>query len=666
MNEDLGKKIGVHEDGRGGVAPSAPEPPCEEERQRIEAVLRFFLAGCTLWQKGARDEAKREWLRALALRPDHGESLRNLGLAFLAEGEPALAAAALAAAVHHLPEEPRLLLQLGYALTALGVPEKAADVFRKVADELPAAGEAERGEAAFGLGLLAARALRWKEAATAFSRAAKLRPPWPEAWLEAGEAHLAAGDAEAACAAFDAARAALGSARPAPFCLRLAKGEGAARYRLGDLAGARRAYQEALGFAPEEGEVLSNLCALAQAAGEVEEAIAIGQKAVTQAPRFAPAWSNLGNALLTAGAFTEAERAYRAALRLAPAFTAALVNLGAALRDQGRLVEAELACRAALLLDPHHAGAHYNLALALLTAGRYREGWAEHEWRWQTGQMAPPSFPVPRWQGEPFPGRRLLLHAEQGFGDTIQFIRYAPLAAARGGEVIVLVPAPLRRLIARVPGVSAVFVPGEALPPFDFHCPLMSLPFVFGTTLETVPRNIPYFHLPPPPPRPPGPPRIGLVWAGAPRPGDARAHHADRRRSLPLSAFKDLALFGDRIRLVSLQLGPAAAAEPPAGLGLEQSLREGDDFLTTAEILRGIDLLISVDTAPAHLAGALGRPVWLLSRFDGCWRWLWGTQESPWYPHLRLYRQPAPGAWGPVLEAVQRDLALWLEAWKTA
>lgn len=647
------------------VAPPPSHPPAmSSPEEAMREAVHLYLAGNALWQKGARAEAKREWLRALALRPDHAESLGHLGLALLAEGEPALAAAALAQAVRHWPANPRLRLQLGYALSALGVLPQAEAAFRGVLEAVVAAvKDEERAEAAFGLGLLAARAQRWEEAAAAFSRAGRLRPPWPEAWLEAGEAYLAANAPSSALAAFAEARAALGAARPVPLCARLARGEGTAHHRLGELAKARRAWEEALTLAPEEGEVLSNLTALLQEAGEIEAAIALGRRAVTAAPRFAPAWSNLGNALLTAGAFSEAERAYRQAIRLDPTFTAPLVNLGAALRDQGRLEEAELACRAALLLEPRHAGAHYNLALVLLTAGRYEEGWTEHEWRWRTGRMIPPRFDVPRWEGGPFPGRRLLLHAEQGFGDTIQFIRYATPAAALGGEVIVLAPAPLRRLLARVPGVSGVFAPGEPLPPFDLHCPLMSLPFVFGTTLADIPCRIPYFDLPPPP-RPPGPPRIGLVWAGDPRPDEPRAHYADRRRSLPLTAFAALAALAGRARFVSLQLGPAAAAAPPPGLLLEPALRAGDDFLVTASVLQGIDLLISVDTAPAHLAAALGRPVWLLSRFDGCWRWLRGREDSPWYPSLRLYRQPSPGDWASVLERVGRDLGRWLDQWE--
>jgi tetratricopeptide (TPR) repeat protein len=657
MNES-GLACGTRVTGRGArPGPADTASPDEAASQR--AAVSLALSASALWQKGARAEAKAQWLKALALRPDHAESWRGLGLALLAEGNAALAAAALQEAARLLPHEARLFLELGYALASLGADQEAEAAFRRAH---LVAGERERataGEAAFGLGLIAARSGRWGEAASSFRQAATLRPPWPEAWVEAAHAHLAAGEAKAALAAFEEARAALGEDETG-LRLRIAQGRGAAWHLLGETAQARAAFEEVLHLKPEDGEALSNLCALAQDAGDLDAALAFGRRAIAAAPRAAPAWSNLGNALLTMGAFAEAEAAYRAALRLDPRFTAALVNLGAALRDQGRLEEAELACRAALLLAPEHAGAHYNLALVLLTAGRYREGWAEHEWRWRTGQMPPPRIDAPRWQGEPFPGRRLLLHAEQGFGDTIQFIRYAPLAAARGGEVVVLAPAPLKRLLATVPGVARVFSPGEALPHVDVHCPLMSLPFVFETTLETIPRAVPYFTLPPPPPRPAGPPRIGLVWAGAPRPEEPRAYYADRRRSLPLRAFAGLAAFAGRARFVSLQLGRAAGESPPEGLVLERPLEEGDDFLTTAEVMQGLDLVISVDTAPAHLAAALGRPVWLLSRFDGCWRWLRAGAESPWYPTLRLYRQPAPGAWAPVLEALCRDLAAWL------
>ena len=399
--------------------------------------------------------------------------------------------------------------------------------------------------------------------------------------------------------------------------------------------------------------------------GRFEEAEARHEAALRLEPDYPDALSNLGNALLAQGRFEEAVAAFRAALRLRPDYAEAHANLGAALRDTGDIPEALLHCEAAIELQPGRPDARFNRALALLTAGRYAEGWAEHEHR-----LALPHYPrrdlgCPQWQGEPLAGRRILLHAEQGLGDTLQFVRYAPLVAARGGRVILEVQKPLVGLLARMEGVAEVVACGEELPGFDLHCPLMSLPHAFGTTIETIPACAPY--LAPDPdlvarwaallPSSMGK-RVGLVWAGSPRANEPRNHYADRRRSLHLRSLAPLAAIPG-VEFVSLQLGPRAAEaqSPPAGMAVLDLTAGIADFDDTAALVAGLDLVIAVDTSVAHLAGALGKPVWLLSRFDACWRWLAGREDSPWYPGLRLFRQERPGEWGPVIARVAAELA---------
>ncbi len=519
----------------------------------------------------------------------------------------------------------------------------------------------------FHLGAVLYAQDRRREAIEAWREAIRQAPDLAEAYVNLSTATFGEGDVAAAAAAAETAlrcrpgwmpaQAALAKARRRQGEDQLAAGN--ALYAEGRFAAAAACYRAALAMAPAMAEAEANLCAALQATGDLAGAIAAGEAALRLAPGFAEAAANLGNAKLTIGDFAGAERAYRQALAHRADFPAAWSNLGAALRDQGRLDEAEAACRAALALSPHSAAAHYNLALVLLTAGRYREGWAEHEWRWRTGTMAPRDFPCPPWRGEGLAGRRILLHAEQGLGDTLQFVRYVPLIAAMGADVVLEVQAPLKRLLAEVAGVAAIHACGEALPACDYHAPLMSLPHRLGTELATVPAQIPY--LPRPAPLFPGLAdareglRVGLVWAGDPRPGEPRAHFADRRRSLPLAAFAPLAEIPG-IRLVSLQKGVAATETPPPGLELEAALDSVRDFADTAAVIMGLDLVISVDTSVAHLAGGLGKPVWLLSRFDGCWRWLAGRDDSPWYPTLRLYRQTAPGAWAAVITRVTADL----------
>jgi len=305
-----------------------------------------------------------------------------------------------------------------------------------------------------------------------------------------------------------------------------------------------------------------------------------------------------------------------------------------------------------------------NLCFLLLITGRFEEGWEEHEWRWRMRQssMVERTFPVPLWGGEPIAGRTILLHAEQGLGDTLQFCRYAPLIEP-GARVIVEVQAPLARLVSRMPGIAQVVVRGQALPPFDLHCPLLSLPRAFGTTLATVPGK-PYLAADPADSASwrerlaalPGL-KVGLVWAGEPRENWPKLAAIDARRSM---ALKTLAQLGDAagVSFISLQKGkPAAqATDPPAGMSLVDHTAELKDFADTAALIENLDLVICVDTSVAHLAGGMGKPVWLLNRFDTCWRWLLDRDDSPWYPTLRQFRQPSPGDWLAVVARVRDAL----------
>jgi hypothetical protein len=295
-----------------------------------------------------------------------------------------------------------------------------------------------------------------------------------------------------------------------------------------------------------------------------------------------------------------------------------------------------------------------------------REGWAEHEFRWR-GILPPHGIDRPQWRGEPAAGRRILLHPEQGLGDTLQFVRYAPLLAARGLSVVLEVQRPLLRLMQGMPGVEAVIAAGEKRPEVDLHCPLMSLPFACATDLESIPAATPY--LSPPanlektwrarvPEQPGSAPGllVGLVWAGNPRPEDVRTHYTDKRRSTGLAALAPLAEVAG-MRWFSLQKDGATDPAAARAFDFTDLMPQVADFADTAALVSQLDLVIAVDTSVAHLAGALGKPVWVLSRFDGCWRWLHGRDDTPWYPSMRLYRQEQPGDWAPVVARVAVDLA---------
>jgi tetratricopeptide (TPR) repeat protein len=425
---------------------------------------------------------------------------------------------------------------------------------------------------------------------------------------------------------------------------------------------AMTAYRDAIRLKPDYAEAYSNLGYALWEQGKVDEAVAACRKAIGYNPSLAEAHSNLGIALKAQGRFDEAVAACRQAIRTKPDFADAHSNLGIALKDQGKLDEAVAACREAIRIQPDFADAHWNEALMNLLIGDFERGWPKSEWRWRSASsgLSRRNFTQPLWLGaETLDGKTILLHSEQGFGDTIQFCRYVPLVAARGARVILEVQEPLRQLMSGLAGVSQCISKGEALPHFDVHCPLLSLPLAFETRLDTVPSAIPYLsvlaqgldweaQL--------GPrdrPRIGLVWSGNPR------HRDDRHRSVELNALSPL--FNFAATFVSLQKDLRAGDE---ALLKERShiLNLGSSLVTfahTAALISHLDLVISVDTSVAHLAGALGCPVWVLLPFVPDWRWLLDREDSPWYPTARLFRQNHAREWHGVVHCVHSALSNW-------
>jgi Flp pilus assembly protein TadD len=439
----------------------------------------------------------------------------------------------------------------------------------------------------------------------------------------------------------------------------------------GRLAEAEACQQQALRLAPDYPEAHSNLGLAQYAQARTAEAANSFLGALRLRPDYANAAMNLGIALQGLNRLDAAESCYREALALGAAPGQVLNNLGLLLYEQGRPAEAEQACREALAHAPEQPAARVNLAMALLLRGAFEEGWRAFEGRWQVPPMTAMARPFvqPQWRtGMPLEGTTVLLHAEQGFGDTLQFCRYAPLLAAAGARVLLEAPPALCRLLRSLPGVSQVIAAGAPLPAFDLHCPLMSLPGGFGTTLDTIPAAVPYLRADPAevaawcailadlPGR-----RIGLVWAGSSRSEQPQAVAVDRRRSMPLAALAPLAEVAG-CSFVSLQLGPPAGQSPPPGMVLHDHTARLRDFADTAALVTALDLVIAVDTAVAHLAGALGRPVWLLNRFDTCWRWLEGRDDSPWYPTLRQFRQPVAGDWASPVGQVAQMLARFAAA----
>jgi predicted negative regulator of RcsB-dependent stress response len=432
----------------------------------------------------------------------------------------------------------------------------------------------------------------------------------------------------------------------------------------GKLTEAVASYQQALRLKPDYAEAQCNLGMALADQGKLTEAIACYQQALRLKPDLAEAHCNLGVALAQQGELGEAMRCYQHALRLKPDYAEAHGNVGVVRAEQGKLTEAVADYQQALRLKPDYAAAHLNLAQIWLLKGEFDRGWAEYEWRWKHRGFSPPPYPQPLWDGSSLQGRTILLFAEQGLGDTLQFIRYAPLVQRRGGNVIVQCQEPLQRLLATCAGIDHQVVAGRALPFFDVRAPLLSLPLLFRTSLATIPPNIPYL-LADPALRAHWQQelsglrefKVGITWRGNPE------HKRDQRRSVPLLAFAPLAAVPG-VRLVSLQKGPGREQLPDLAdrLGLLDLADRLEDFADTAAVLTNLDLVITVDTAVAHLAGALGVPVWVALPLVPDWRWLLEREDSPWYPSMRLFRQSAWGDWAGVFERLTEALRRHVEA----
>ncbi|MFM8330235.1 MAG: tetratricopeptide repeat protein [Candidatus Methylumidiphilus sp.] len=460
------------------------------------------------------------------------------------------------------------------------------------------------------------------------------------------------------------------AAAEAPLLLNVA---GTAAYALGRVDDAERCWEIAVRICPDLADAHANLGMLLTDGGRLDQAEAAYRRALAIQPAHAVALNNLGVLLGRLERAAEAEAVYRRALAARPDYTDAFTNLGVLLATAERLGEAEDCFRQALALRPGDADAHYNLSILLLSLGRFREAWPHYEARYhpeKTKRTAlPPVLPLPQWRGEALAGKSLLVWHEQGFGDEIQFCRFLPLLKKRGlARVGVVCKAALAPLLQTLDGIDAVYADasGPSFAAYDYWTLPMSIPLHLGVEAQAIPADIPYLR--PLPERlaqwrvrlPEAGLRVGLVWKGF------AGHANDGRRSLPGPA--TLAPLWDvpGVAFVSLQkwAGEEEARQPPPGQPLTHLGSDIIDFADTAAIVAQLDLLICVDTAVAHLAGALGKPCWvLLPAIRADWRWLRGRCGSPWYPHImRLFRQEKSEPWAVVAGRVAEALAAFAQA----
>ncbi|BDI31138.1 hypothetical protein CCAX7_31890 [Capsulimonas corticalis] len=440
---------------------------------------------------------------------------------------------------------------------------------------------------------------------------------------------------------------------------------GSIRMNRSDFAGAAPYFERALALNPSMagphnnyGVVLKELKRFADAAHHYQEAIRLD-------PKMAEAYSNLAVAQLFVNEFDDARQNLYRAIELRPTYYPAYWNLASLLSLEGRIDEAMQTYDAILRLMPDHADAHSNRALLRLTQGDFENGWAEHEWRFAAhpNQVRPPH--APRWQGEPLPGKTILVRAEQGLGDTFQFVRYLPWLKSLGANVVLECQVGLESILSRAGLADRVMErspEGNAsLPPCDFEIPLLSLPMMAGTNLETIPGATPYLSADPSRAaqwsrvlgRPgEGGLKVGVVWAGSPE------HQNDAARSMSLASFAPL-LDTPGVTLFSLQKGDAAGqlSQLPAGARVVDLGSRIQDFEDTAAIVENLDLVIAVDTSVAHLAAAMGKPVWLLLALVPDWRWLLERSDTPWYPAMRLFRQTTRNGWSALMRYVAAEAA---------
>ena len=500
---------------------------------------------------------------------------------------------------------------------------------------------------------------RFDEAEASYRRALRLAPSYPEAHSNLGVTLRRQGRLDEAVASLQAALAFRPDYSEAQSNL------GVTLQDLGRFEDAAACYRAALATRPDNAEACSNLATALRELGRPEEAAEYCRRALALKPNYADAHSNLGNIYKEMGRLDDAVEAHLRAIALSPGLAQAHGNLGVALQELGRLDDAAAALRQAIALRPDDAEAHYNLGCTLLAAGDLAAGWPEYQWRWRRRDLAAANRHAdrPAWRKETGPaeagrGGTVLLWAEQGLGDTIQFARYVPEVVRTGWRVLLDVPPALAGLFAGMEGVT-VIPAGAPLPPFDAQCPLLGLPLAFGTTLDTIPAALPYLRADPTAiaglraelDARPGL-KVGLVWRGNPD------HKRDRFRSIPLAVLRPL-LQVPGVTFVSLQ--KEARPDEVDLLGREAaSIDAGPhlgDFAATAALAATLDLVVTVDTAICHLAGTLGIPTWILLEFAAEWRWMRNRTDSPWYPTMRLFRQPKPGDWDSVAAAAADALS---------
>jgi tetratricopeptide (TPR) repeat protein len=599
-------------------------------------------AGLSRHQAGNLAEAEKVYRRILAQFPDQPEVLHLLGILAQQVGKQEAALGFFVRAVGLSPGRAEFQGSMGLALAELGRLAEAIAADRKAIELNPQLAQAHNN-----LGNALAQAGEWEEAVGSFRRAMELAPQGADPAYNLANLYRSRGRMEEAIAEY---KRALGVRPKWPQAL---NNLGLALKDRGALYEAIECFKQAVGLSPDYAEAMSNLGDSLCAAARYDLAAPICRRALALKWDVPEAHNNLGNALCGMGEYEQGIVSYRQALSLRPDFCEAHNNLGNAYHCMGDLEQAICMYRTATALRPDDASARWNMGLIHLMQGDYEKGWPEYEWRLKlkTGRR---EFAEPRWDGSDLAGKTILLHAEQAMGDTIQFLRYVPMVAARGGTVIVACQGELVRLVGRQEGVKkSVELFSQSLPKFDVQLSMGSLPGLFGTRLPTIPANVPYISAGVTAVRKwksrvnkeAGKRRkVGLVWAGRSYPDPFRAVPAEM-----------IAALGNVQGnwFCSLQKGEGLEGKRPE-MELTDWTSELTDFAETAALMANLDLIVTIDTSVAHLAGAMGKPAWVLLKAVPDWRWMMQGSACPWYPTMRLFRQTTRGDWqAPIDEVIQ-------------
>jgi tetratricopeptide (TPR) repeat protein len=624
--------------------------------QALDAALREHSAGRLA-------EAEAIYRKVLAENPEHPGALHLLGVALSQQGNKRAAIDYISRAISLNPQVADFHSNLGLVHLENGQPDKAMIECQRALSLQP-----DHVDALHQLGNALKQLGRLEESIEPYQRAIALRPDFAMAMGNLADALWKLGRTAEA----DALNERVVALTPDNLTALTARGEALVRQK--KLREAETVFRTVVERWPNEWVGHNGLGVVLYGLGKTDEAAALYEKAASLAADHPGPWNNLGYARIGQGNLDEGIRCYEKALSIRPDFADAHNNIGNAYLAKLELDTAMRCYEKALFFQPDHSDGHWNRALLKLLLGDYDRGWLEYEWRWLKFPEVRRFFDRPLWDGFDkltaggfdISGKTVLLHAEQGFGDTIQFVRFAQSVAAKGATVNLECQRELAGLLQHIPGVARTITRGDALPPFDFHCPLLSLPRALGLTVENIPSKVPYLQVDQNLAKKwqnrlkqyEGSLKVGIVWAGA------RTHRRDPERSITLDAFAPLASI-DGVQLLSLQKDATSELTSPSianrKLQIANFTPDLHDFADTAAFILNLDLVIGVDTAVVHLAGALGKKVWTLLAYSPDWRWLLGRDDSPWYPTMRLFRQPKPGDWaGPVAQVAHELPSLLL------